>query len=89
MNNVNQVYVKNDAVCDEDFNGMLLDAIPTVDYRTLWTAEGVDNFNIGIQNSNAALLTFVLNSLAAADGTPVDNCGADSSDWTELDDRRI
>lgn len=85
---VNNVFVKDD-ICDEDFNGDLLDAIPSVDYRTVWSSEGVDNFNIGIQNSNAALLNFVLNSLAAADGVDVDDCAADANDWSEpdLDDR--
>lgn len=70
-------------MCSVDFNGNLLDTIPTQDIRTNFVRDEVTNSNIGIQNGNRALVNYIKARLASYDNQEIVNCAyADPADWS-------
>ena len=81
---VNNAYVTYDALCDVNFNTRLLNTIPTQDFYTTFIRDEIDNFNIGISNSNEHLMNYILTNLEISNGQVIEMCDTvDLFNWTE------
>ena len=52
-------------MCSVDFNGNLLDTIPTQDIRTNFIREEITSSNIGTQNGNSAVVDYIKGRLVS------------------------